>query len=74
MDTFKRQVLKKLDRKYLKVVSFIKEEGDLLDGCSHMIYFTKDYQMDNLHGSCYPVATVAEAVQAIKDTYNEKHC
>lgn len=67
-ETFKTKLLKKLPKKYHERVSDFEQEDDLVDDCKYMLYYSDDYTDGECAGSCYPVRTISEAIDFIKNS------
>ena len=67
--TLKQKLLDRLPKMYHDRVRDISVEDDLCDECKYMVYYTDEYTNDGeCFGSCYPVRTISEAVDFIKNS------
>ena len=65
----KQKLLDRLPKKYHDRVSDLQSDIDLADGCKYMLYYTDEYTDDGeCFGSCYPVRSISEAVDFIKNS------
>ena len=67
--TLKQKLLKRLPKKYHKLLDSIEAESDLCDDCKYMLYFAEDYSNTEIYGGSYPVRNLTEAVETIKELY-----
>ena len=67
--TLKEKLLKRLPKKYHDRVRDIEREDGLVDDCKYMLYWNEPYTDDGRSGlgSCFPVRSITEAVEHIKD-------
>lgn len=61
------ELLKRLPKKYHDRVSKIEQEDDLIDDCKYMLYYTEEYTDGECCGGCYPVKSISEAIDFIKN-------
>lgn len=66
--TLKEKLLKRLPKKYHDRVEDIELEEDLVDDCKYMLYYTEQYTDGDCSGSCYPVKSINEAIDFIKNS------
>ena len=71
-ETVKMKLLKRLPKKYHERISDFEQEDDLVDGCKYMIYYSDDYTDGECAGSCYPVRSISEAIDFIKNSIYKK--
>lgn len=65
--TVKEKLLKRLPKKYWNRVDNIEVEDDLVDDCKYMLWYTDDFTDGDSAGSCYPVKSITEAIDFIKN-------
>ena len=51
-----------------EVLEFIEEEDDLIDDCKYMLYYSDDYTDGECYGGSYPVKSITEAIDFIKNS------
>lgn len=61
------KTLKRLPKKYHDRVRNIEEEGDLIDDCKYIVYYSENYTDGDCYGSSYPVKSITEAIDFIKN-------
>lgn len=66
--TLLEKLLKRLPKKYHDMVVDIKAEDDLVDNCKYMLYYSALYTDGHCYGGCYPVRSITEAVNYIKNS------
>lgn len=66
--TLKEKLLKRLPKKYWNRVETIEEENDLVDDCKYMLYYTDEFTNGDCAGSSYPVKSITEAIDFIKNS------
>lgn len=66
--TLKQKLLDRLPKKYHDRVQDISREDELCDDCKYMVYYTDNYTDGECSGSCYPVRSISEAVDFIKNS------
>lgn len=65
----KMKLLKRLPKKYHDRVDNIEIEDGLIDDCKYMLYWTKEYaDCEGCRESCYPVQSITEAIDFIKNS------
>ena len=64
----KEKLLERLPKKYHDRVDDLQNDIDLVDGCKYMLYYTDGYTDGECAGSCYPVRSISEAVDFIKNS------
>ena len=65
--TLTQKLLGKLPKKYHDRVISLEAEEDLCDGCKYMLYYSAQYTDGECYGSSYPVRSIAEAIDYIKN-------
>ena len=71
-ETVKTKLLKRLPKKYHERVSDFEQEDDLVDGCKYMLQYSNDYTDGECAGGCYPVRSISEAIDFIKNSIYKK--
>ena len=71
-ETVKTKLLKILPKKYHERVSDFEQEDDLVDGCKYMLQYSNDYTDGECAGGCYPVRSISEAIDFIKNSIYKK--
>ena len=66
--TLLEKLLKRLPKKYHDRVAFIEAEDDLVDDCKYMLYYSDDYTDGECYGGSYPVRSITEAIDYIKNS------
>ena len=66
--TLKQILLERLPKKYHDRVYDFIFENDLIDDCKYMLYYTNAYTDGECIGSCYPVRSISEAIDFIKNS------
>ena len=61
------KILKRLPNKYHDRVRDIEEECDLIDDCKYIVYYSENYTDGDCYGSSYPVKSITEAIDFIKN-------
>ena len=67
----KNKLLAKLPKKYHDRVRAFEKDDDLIDDCRYMLYWTDKYTDGECYGSSYPVRTIQEAVEFVKNSLYE---
>lgn len=62
------KLFKRLPKKYHDRVDNFEEEDDLVDDCKYMLYYSDDYTDGECYGSSYPVRSITEAIDYIKNS------
>ena len=62
------KLFKRLPKKYHDRVVDIEAEDDLVDDCTDMLYYSDDYTDGDCYGSSYPVRSITEAIDYIKNS------
>ena len=63
-----QQLLKRLPKKYHDRVDNFELEDDLIDDCKYMLYYSDEYTDGECYGSSYPVKSITEAIDYIKNS------
>ena len=66
--TLKEILLERLPKKYHDRVDDFQNDIDLVDGCKYMLYYTDCYTDGECAGSCYPVRSINEAIDFVKNS------
>ena len=66
--TLLEKLLKRLPKAYHERVQDFTEEDDLVDDCKYLIAWTEEYTDGDCAGSCYPVRSIKEAEDFIKNS------
>lgn len=71
--TLKEKLLKRLPKKYHERVRDLEVEDNLVDDCKYMLYWNEPFTDDgpNGIGSSYPVRSITEAINYIKNSLYE---
>lgn len=67
-ETVKMKLLKRLPKKYHERVVKFEQEDDLVDDCKYMIYYSNDYTDGECAGGSYPIKSISEAIDFIKNS------
>lgn len=67
----KKKLLAKLPKKYHDRIRALEKEDDLIDDCRYMLYWTDKYTDGECYGSCFPVRSIQEAVDFVKESLHE---
>lgn len=72
--TLNEKLLKRLPKKYHERFKTIEEEDGLVDDCKYILYWNAPWTDCDEEGfeSCYPVRSITEAIQYIKDLYKRE--
>lgn len=62
------KLFKRLPKKYHDRVDNFEEEDDLVDDCKYMLYYSVNYTDGDCYGSSYPVRSITEAIDYIKNS------
>ena len=62
------KLFKKLPKKYHDRVDNFELEDDLVDDCKYMLYYSDNYTDGECYGSSYPVKSITEAIDYIKNS------
>lgn len=65
--TLKEKLLKRLPKKYWNRFDNIEKEDGLVDDCKYMLYFTDEFTDGFVEGGSYPVKSITEAIDFIKN-------
>ena len=65
------QLLKRLPKKYHDRVENIESDIDLVDDCKYMLYYSEQYTDGECYGSSYPVRSITEAINYIKNNLHK---
>lgn len=66
-----QKLLAKLPKKYHDRVVSLEAEEDLCDDCKYMLYYSEQYTDGECYGSSYPVRSIAEAINYIKNNLHK---
>ena len=66
-----QKLLKKLPKKYHDRVVSLEAEEDLCDDCKYMLYYSAQYTDGECYGSSYPVRSIDEAIDYIKNNLHK---
>lgn len=66
-----KELLNRLPKKYHDRVDHLEREEDLVDDCKYMLYYTDKYTDGDCAGSSYPVRSITEAIDYIKNSLFE---
>lgn len=69
--SLKNKLLARLPKQYRDRVWNLTKEDDLIDDCRYMLYWTKDYTDGECYGSCFPVRSIQEAVDFVKESLHK---
>lgn len=67
-ETLKMKLLKKLPKKYHDRVVDIEKAYGLVDNCKYILYFSKEYTDGDGFSFGYPVRSISEAIDFIKNS------
>ena len=62
------KLFKRLPKKYHDRVDNFELEDDLVDDCKYMLYYSDNYTDGECYGSSYPVKSITEAIDYIKNS------
>lgn len=62
------KLFKRLPKKYHDRVDNFELEDDLIDDCKYMLYYSDNYTDGECYGSSYPVKSITEAIDYIKNS------
>ena len=62
------KLFKRLPKKYHDRVDNFELEDDLVDDCKYMLYYSENYTDGECYGSSYPVKSITEAIDYIKNS------
>ena len=57
-----------IPKKYRERVEKLEREEGLIDDCKYMLYYSDDYTDGECYGSSYPVRSITEAIDYIKNS------
>lgn len=66
-----KKLLARLPKQYHDRVRCLTKEDDLIDDCRYMLYWTDKYTDGECYGSCFPVRSIQEAVDFVKESLHE---
>ncbi len=65
--TLTQKLLEKLPKKYHDRVVRLEGGEDLIDDCKYLLTYSNDYTDGECYGSSYPVRSITEAINFIKN-------
>lgn len=67
-----QKLLGKLPKRYHDRVVSLEAEEDLCGGCKYMLYYSAQYTDGECYGSSYPVRSITEAIDYIKNNLHKQ--